>query len=107
MALTKREQARLDAERLAFLEKQIKEVARETHLTSMLLEGCTPQIIIMDAEPQPASPPSGLEHIKPWQPPRPDSFLSGHERKLLQEHPGMLFYSSVPDWQAGLTHDRA
>jgi hypothetical protein len=105
MALTKREQAERQAERLAFLEKQIKEVAHDKHVTEILLEHLQPQVIVLEAEPKPAPVPTGLEHIKPWTPPRPDSFFSEHLRKLITEHPGMLFHSSVPNWQVGLTLD--
>lgn len=107
MALTKREQAERQAERLAFLEKQVKEVAREKHLTEILLEHSQPSVIILEAEPKPAPVPKGLEHITPWQPPRPDSFLSEHTRKLIHDYPGMLFHSSVPSWQVGLTLDKS
>ena len=105
MALTKREQAERQAERLEFLEKQIKELAHEKHLTYILLGHLQPQVIILEAEPKPAPVPGGLEHIQPWQPPRPDTFFSEHLRKLITEHPGMLFHSSVPTWQVGLTLD--
>jgi hypothetical protein len=64
-------------------------------------------VIILEAEPQPAPVPGGLEHIKPWQPPRPDSFLSEHQQKLIHDYPGMLFYSSVSQWQVGLTLDKS
>jgi len=105
MALTKREQAKRQVERLAFLEKQVRELTHEKQVTEILLEHLHPQVIILEAEPKPAPAPTGLEHIKPWQPPHPDSFFSEHLRKLIPEHPGMLFHSSVTQWQVGLTLD--
>jgi len=113
MAFTKREQAERQAERLEFLEKQVKELAHEKHLTEMLLEHLQPQVIILEAEPKPVPIPDGFTSLpggkgyQPWTPPRPDSFLSEHVRKRLDDYPGMLFYSSVTQWQVGLTLDKS
>jgi hypothetical protein len=113
MALTKKHQQSLQAERLAFLEKHVKEVAREKHLVEIVLEQLQPRVIILEADPKPLPIPDGFTPLPgnagfhPWTPPRTDSFLSEHERKLITEHPGMLFYCSVTRWQVGLTHDKS
>lgn len=106
MALTKHQQA-LQAERVTFLEGQLRKVAHEKHLTELLLEQLPPQVIILDADPQPAPIPDDMKHLVKvaWQPPRPDSFFSEHLRKLITEHPGMLFHSGISRWQVGLTLD--
>ncbi len=87
------------AERLAFLEKQIAVVARETHLATLLLQHCQPLVIILEAQPKP-------QPGTAWPPPRPDSFLTEHQQKLLNKYPGMLFHTSVPAWQVGLTFNK-
>jgi hypothetical protein len=80
MATTKYQRWR-QAERLAFLDKRVQELAREKHLMEILVEYLQPHVIILEAEPKPAPLPRGLEHITPWHPPHPDSFLSEHLRK--------------------------
>ena len=110
MAVTKHQQA-LQAERLAFLEQRVREVAREKRLVEILLEQLQPQVIILEAEPKPLAIPDGFiplpggQGFQPWTPPRPDSFFSEHLRKLITEHSGMLFHSGISQWQVGLTLD--
>jgi hypothetical protein len=100
-------QIRQQTERLENLEKQVKDLASEKHLTEILLKHSQPQVILLEAEPKPAPVPSGLEHVTAWTSPRPGSFLPEHLRKLIQEHSGMLFHASVPNWQVGFTLDKS
>jgi hypothetical protein len=96
----------LSQERLNFLEKRLPEVVNELSLTQTLLRELPAQVIVLDTEPERQPLPGGLEHITPAPPLRPDRFFTDHLRKLVDEHPGMLFHSSVPDWQVGLTFNR-
>ncbi|MGH2478092.1 MAG: hypothetical protein ACRDHW_00335 [Ktedonobacteraceae bacterium] len=104
--LSKAEQTRLSTERLNFLEKRLPEVVNNLYLTQTLLRELPVQVIVLDAEPERPPLPGGLEHITPAPPLRPDRFFTEHLRKLIDEHPGMLFHSSIPDWQVGLTLDK-
>jgi hypothetical protein len=83
-------------ERLAFLEKRIRELADELALHHTVEENQTAlQVVILDTDPETEA--SG------WTPPRPDKFLTEHIRKLLNDYPGMLFHTNIHGWQVGYT----
>ena len=108
MGLTRREREMLNARQLAFLEKHVKELVREKYLMEILLQYSQPQVIILEADPKPATLLHGLEYVvTPWTLAPPDSFLSEHVRKLLNDYTGMLFDSGVFGWQVGVTLDKS
>src|SRR5947209_2951722 len=95
------------ARRLEFLEKHVQDLTQASCLRDILLAHLTPQVVVLEADPRPAPVPPGAEHGDPWRPPRPALFLNERVCKLVSECPGMLFHTGVPDWQVGLTLDRA
>jgi hypothetical protein len=100
-AEAEREAQQRQAERLAFLEKRVRELADEIALHNIVeRHQSSLQVVILETEPHPEQP-SG------WTPPRPDKFLPEHTRNLIDKYPGMLFHAGqLVGWLVGLTVDK-